>query len=104
MATRPKKRKAEPRGPRKAAAGERAKAAPAKKPVATQANAGELVIITGMSGSGKASALKAFEDLGYYAVDNLPIELIPHFAGLILQSRGDRARRAGGGRPREQPA
>jgi len=48
--------------------------------------AGELVIITGMSGSGKASALKAFEDLGYYCVDNLPVELIPRFAELALQS------------------
>jgi len=46
----------------------------------------ELVIITGMSGSGKASALKAFEDLGYYCVDNLPIELIPRFAELAVQS------------------
>ena len=46
----------------------------------------ELVIITGMSGSGKASALKAFEDLGYYCVDNLPVELIPRFADLALQS------------------
>jgi UPF0042 nucleotide-binding protein len=48
--------------------------------------ANELVIITGMSGSGKASALKAFEDLGYYCVDNLPVELIPRFAELALQS------------------
>lgn len=46
----------------------------------------ELVIITGMSGSGKASALKAFEDLGYYCVDNLPVELIPRFAELAVQS------------------
>jgi UPF0042 nucleotide-binding protein len=46
----------------------------------------ELVIITGMSGSGKASALKAFEDLGYYCVDNLPVELIPRFAELALHS------------------
>ncbi len=46
----------------------------------------ELVIITGLSGSGKASALKAFEDLGYYCVDNLPIELIPEFAELALRS------------------
>jgi UPF0042 nucleotide-binding protein len=44
---------------------------------------GELVIITGMSGSGKASVLKAFEDLGYYCVDNLPVGLIPRFADLI---------------------
>jgi UPF0042 nucleotide-binding protein len=47
----------------------------------------ELVIITGMSGSGKASVLKAFEDLGYYCVDNLPVQLIPQFADLAVQSR-----------------
>lgn len=46
----------------------------------------ELVIITGMSGSGKASVLKAFEDLGYYCVDNLPVQLIPQFAELVVQS------------------
>jgi len=46
----------------------------------------ELVLITGMSGSGKASVLKAFEDLGYYCVDNLPVELIPRFAELVVQS------------------
>ena len=46
----------------------------------------QLVIITGMSGSGKASALKAFEDLGYYCVDNLPVELIPRFADLARNS------------------
>jgi RNase adapter protein RapZ len=46
----------------------------------------ELVIITGMSGSGKASALKVFEDLGYYAVDNLPMELLPRFAELARSS------------------
>lgn len=46
----------------------------------------ELVIITGMSGSGKASVLKAFEDLGYYCVDNLPVQLIPQFAELATQS------------------
>ena len=47
---------------------------------------GELVILTGMSGAGKASALKAFEDLGYYSVDNLPLELIPRFAELVRGS------------------
>jgi len=46
----------------------------------------ELVILTGLSGSGKASALKAFEDLGYYAVDNLPIDLLTPFAELVAQS------------------
>ena len=46
----------------------------------------ELVIITGMSGSGKASVLKAFEDLGYYCVDNLPVDLIPAFAEISMNS------------------
>ncbi len=47
----------------------------------------ELVIVTGISGSGKASALKAFEDLGYHAVDNLPLELLPDFAELVANSK-----------------
>lgn len=42
----------------------------------------ELVIITGLSGSGKGTVLKCFEDLGYYAVDNLPLDLFPKFAEL----------------------
>ncbi|MBV9086250.1 MAG: RNase adapter RapZ [Acidobacteria bacterium] len=46
----------------------------------------QLVLITGMSGSGKLSVLKAFEDLGYYCVDNLPVELLPRFAELVVQS------------------
>jgi len=65
----------------KAPAGKRTKSRAAR----TQ-HAPELVIITGMSGSGKASVLKAFEDLGYYCVDNLPVELIPRFAELAMQS------------------
>jgi UPF0042 nucleotide-binding protein len=47
---------------------------PARKP--------EVVVITGLSGSGKGSVLKALEDLGYYSVDNLPVDLIPKFAEL----------------------
>jgi RNase adapter protein RapZ len=47
---------------------------------------GELVILTGLSGSGKLSALKTFEDLGFYSVDNLPLELVPQFADLVRQS------------------
>ena len=46
----------------------------------------ELVIVTGISGAGKASALKTFEDLGYHAVDNLPLELLPDFARLVGKS------------------
>jgi UPF0042 nucleotide-binding protein len=58
-------------------------AAPVKGPVRS---ASELVIITGMSGSGKGSVLRVLEDLGYYSVDNLPIELIPTFAELVRDS------------------
>jgi UPF0042 nucleotide-binding protein len=47
----------------------------------------ELVIITGLSGSGKGSVLKALEDLGYYAVDNLPVDLIPKLAELTRDHR-----------------
>lgn len=56
---------------------------PGKKPPL----AADLVIITGTSGSGKQTALKAFEDLGYYAVDNLPIALLPKFADLTHESK-----------------
>lgn len=51
----------------------------------------ELVIITGLSGSGKGSVLKALEDLGYYSVDNLPVDLIPKFAELTQDSASIRA-------------
>jgi UPF0042 nucleotide-binding protein len=57
-----------------------------KKKLAVPEYRGELVILTGLSGSGKLSALKAFEDLGYYSVDNLPLELVPRFADLVRQS------------------
>ena len=46
-----------------------------------------LVMITGLSGSGKITALKVFEDMGYYCVDNLPAELIPSFAQLLEDAR-----------------
>ena len=42
-----------------------------------------VIIVTGMSGAGKSSALHAFEDLGYQSVDNLPLDLI----GGLLGSR-----------------
>lgn len=54
----------------------------------------QIIVITGFSGSGKASALKAFEDLGYYCIDNLPIELIPLFADLCISSGGEYHRTA----------
>jgi UPF0042 nucleotide-binding protein len=49
----------------------------------------EIVVITGLSGSGKTLALRAFEDMGYYCVDNLPVTLIPVFADLCARSRQD---------------
>lgn len=48
----------------------------------------DVVIISGLSGSGLSSALKAFEDLGYFCIDNLPIGMIPTFVDL-LQRSGD---------------
>jgi RNase adapter protein RapZ len=71
-----------PRKPSRGAADVHAKSA--RKRGAKPAK--ELVIVTGISGSGKASALKAFEDLGYHCVDNLPLELLPDFAGLVSKS------------------
>jgi len=57
-----------------------------KKPAGSLAVQPELVIITGLSGSGKGTVLKALEDVGYYAVDNLPVGLIPTFAELAIDS------------------
>lgn len=48
-----------------------------------------LVIITGLSGSGKSLAANCFEDMGYYCVDNLPIRLIPVFMDLIGRAPGE---------------
>ena len=45
-----------------------------------------LIIITGLSGAGKSWAIKCFEDMGYYCVDNLPTTLIPTFAELCAHS------------------
>ncbi len=52
----------------------------------TGSDAPELVILTGFSGAGKGTALRAFEDLGYYSVDNLPVGLISKFAELVHSS------------------
>jgi UPF0042 nucleotide-binding protein len=52
-----------------------------------------LVIVTGVSGAGKSTALRALEDLDYYCVDNLPLPLVPKFVEL-LASRNEVARAA----------
>lgn len=46
-----------------------------------------LIIITGLSGSGKTLAVRAFEDMGYFCVDNLPVRLIPVFTDLLFRSQ-----------------
>src|SRR5437016_8690308 len=43
----------------------------------------DIVVITGLSGSGMTAATNAFEDLGYFCVDNLPLTLLPTFARLV---------------------
>jgi RNase adapter protein RapZ len=60
----------------------------------TRHDARQLVILTGLSGSGKSTVLKAFEDMGFYCVDNLPVELIPIFAELHAAGEGDFTRAA----------
>ena len=64
--------------------------APEAEAAKTSLTPPELVIITGMSGSGKGSVLRALEDLGYYSVDNLPVDLIPKFAELVRDSASNR--------------
>ena len=59
-----------------------------------RASGRQLVILTGLSGSGKSTVLKAFEDMGYHCVDNLPVELIPIFAELHAAGDGDYRRAA----------
>jgi len=46
----------------------------------------QVVIITGLSGSGKSTALRALEDIGFFCVDNLPVVLLPKFLSITLQS------------------
>lgn len=54
----------------------------------------QLVILTGLSGSGKSTVLKTFEDIGFYCVDNLPVELIPIFSELHFGGTSDISRAA----------
>ncbi|HXO44848.1 MAG TPA: RNase adapter RapZ [Candidatus Cybelea sp.] len=63
-------------------------------PTARKRSAHQLVILTGLSGSGKRSVLNTFEDLGFYCVDNLPVSLIPTFSELYEGGRGEVERAA----------
>ncbi|HCC35435.1 MAG TPA: RNase adapter RapZ [Ruminococcaceae bacterium] len=47
----------------------------------------ELIIVTGLSGSGKSRAVNALEDIGFYCIDNMPPSLIVNFAEICMQSQ-----------------
>lgn len=50
------------------------------------------VIVTGVSGAGKTAALKMLEDMGYFCVDNLPIQLLEKFASLLPEMQSENVR------------
>jgi len=50
----------------------------------------ELIFVTGMSGAGKTTAIKMFEDGGFYCVDNLPVKLITKFVDIAAESKYDK--------------
>lgn len=50
----------------------------------------DFVIVSGLSGAGKSVAIKSFEDIGFYCVDNLPTALIPTFTDLVVQGKIER--------------
>ena len=58
-------------------------------PPTEQKNAPDIVIITGLSGSGMSSATNAFQDLGFFCVDNLPITMLQTFARLVTSDEED---------------
>jgi UPF0042 nucleotide-binding protein len=57
-------------------------------------NVPDIVIITGLSGSGMSSATNAFQDLGYFCVDNLPVTMLPTFGRLVTDDEDKGIRRA----------
>ncbi len=56
----------------------------------SEPRAGELVVVTGLTGAGRSTAAKELEDLGFYVVDNLPPQLVPDVVRLVDDSRGVR--------------
>jgi len=60
--------------------------------VDARAHRADIVVVTGLSGAGKSTAIKAFEDLGYYCVDNLPPFLLPKIVDVVSEARGAEAR------------
>ena len=49
----------------------------------------QFVVVTGISGSGKSTAIDVLEDIGYYCIDNMPPELMVKFADICAQSDGN---------------
>jgi RNase adapter protein RapZ len=66
----------------------------AARRAARTATRSRFVVLTGLSGSGKSQAIRALEDLGYFCVDNLPIELLPMLAELTLRAGSEITRAA----------
>ena len=60
--------------------------------VDARARRADIVVVTGLSGAGKSTAIKVFEDLGYYCVDNLPPVLLPKIVDVVSEARGEGAR------------
>ena len=57
----------------------------------------DIVVVTGMSGSGRSTAIAALEDEGYYCIDNLPTALVPRFVELCASAENRMARRSRSG-------
>lgn len=51
----------------------------------------KMLVVSGLSGSGKSIALEALEDMNFYCVDNLPLALLPNFAKLMIRTAGQRS-------------
>jgi len=60
--------------------------------VGARGHRADIVVVTGLSGAGKSTAIKVFEDLGYYCVDNLPPVLLPKIVDVVSEARGEGAR------------
>ena len=59
------------------------------RPARDAARGSRVVLLTGLSGSGKSTAAKVFEDLGYFCVDNTPPVLLPRIIDLVSEARGE---------------